>query len=122
MTRRIAVAALAIVAVALVALGTTWKWFYPPESYWSEEQAQALVDAFSAVHAAEDAAPHGPDDPGGATFLAARRHFDSMRSELEQARSARDRTGRYLAIAGFVLLLIVYSLWHFSPQFEEKSG
>jgi hypothetical protein len=122
MTLRIAVIALGIVAVMLIVLGATWKWFHPPESYWSKEQAQALVDAFGAVHAAEDAGPHGPNDPGGVAFMAARRHYDAVQNELEQARTARDLAGRYLAIAGFVLLLVVYSLWRFSPPAEEKGG
>ena len=48
------------------------------------------------MHAAEDSAPHGPNDPGAADFLAARRRYDAMKSELDEARSARDRTGLYL--------------------------
>ena len=115
MTRRLILSALGIAAVTLTALGVSWKWLHPPESYWSKEQAQQLVDAFGAVHAAEDAAPHGPNDPGGAAFLAARRRYDALQNELEQARTARDRTGNYLAVAGVVLLVIVYFLWHFSP-------
>lgn len=123
MTRRVLLPTLGVIAVAVVMLGVSWKWLHPPESYWSQEQAQALVDAFTAVHAAEDTAAHGPNDPGAAEFLAARRRYDAMKSDLDQARSARDRTGNYLTVSGLALLVSVYLLWHFyTPPSDEKGG
>ncbi len=120
MTQRVLLPALGLLGIALVVLGIAWKWLHPPESYWSQEQAQSLVDAFGAVHAAEDKAPHGPNDPGADEFLAARRRYDSLKSDLEQARTTRDRTGLFLASAGLLLLIFVWVLWHFCLQPEHK--
>ena len=114
---------LGVIAVALLVVGASWKSLYPPESYWSREQAQAFVDAFSAVHQAEDTMEHGPHDPGAAEFLAARHRYDMLKNELNQARSARDRTGIYLAVAGLALFLSVLLLWHFyAPPTDQKAG
>jgi len=113
MTRRFILSTFGVLAIVLVIVGATWKWIYPPESYWSPEQAQALVDAFTEVHQAEDAGAHGPNDPGAADFLAARRRYDTIKDELNQARSARDQTGKYFTIAGLSLLIVTYGLWRF---------
>lgn len=123
MTRLVVLPMLGLIAVALLILGISWKWLHPPESYWSPEQAQSYVDAFSAVHAAEDAAARGPNAPGAADFHAARRRYDEAKRELDQARSARDRTGHYLTTAGLSLLVAVLLLWHvWSPSTDTKGG
>jgi hypothetical protein len=121
MTRRVFLPALGVLGIALVVWGIAWKWLHPPESYWSQQQAQALVDAFGAVHAAEDKAPHGPNDPGADEFLAARRRYDNLKSDLEQARTTRDRTGLYVALAGLLLLISMLLVWHFYPPQDYQN-
>ncbi len=120
MIRSVVLPALSVLAVSLVIVGATWKWTHPPESYWSKEQAQSLVDAFGAVHAAEDKAPHGPNDPGGLDFLAARRHYDALQTQLEQARSRRDSTGFWFSATGLALLVAVYLAWQFVPRTTDE--
>ena len=121
MMRRLSLTALASTGVILIALGVSWQWLHPPESYWSKSQAQQYVDAFVAVHAAEDS--HGPDGTPTSDLIAARQKYDSLKSELDQARSARDRTGNYLSYAGLAVLVLTYVLWHFYAQTAgEKSA
>lgn len=122
MTRRIVMYSLVAVAAALLLTGVGWKSLFPPKSYWSQEQAQTLSDAFNAVHRAEDIA-HGPGDPGGEAFLAARRRYESLKSELDQVREQRDRTGTYVALGGVALLVASYFLSRFwkAPPDENSA-
>jgi len=122
MPQSITLSLLGVVAVALVILGVSWKWLYPVDSYWSEEKSQALLDAFDAVHAAEDEAVHGSNTLRTSGLLAARRRYDAMKSELNQARTARDRTGAYLASAGLALLLSVFLLLRFGTPPSAEQG
>jgi hypothetical protein len=123
MSRQAAMFALAVVATVLVAAGFSWKWLHPPESYWSEEKAQSYVDAFTAVHAAEDGLLHEPSDSGAAAYRAALLRYDTLQNELDQARSARDRTGTYFVLAGLAFLVAAYGLWRFYAEApDEKTG
>lgn len=122
MTRRFVLYTLGAIAVTLLLVGVGWKSLFPPKSYWSQEQAQSLDDAFNAVHRAEDFA-HGPGDPGGEAFLAARRRYESLKSELDQARKKRDHAGTYVALGGVAVLIATYllgRLWKAPP--EENSA
>lgn len=121
MPQRTILISMVVIGVAFVILGTSWKWLHPPESYWSEKQAQQYLDAFTAVHAAEDS--HGTGSAGDTDFVAARQRYDIIKNELDQARSARDRTSNYLTIAGLALFLSVLLLWHFyAPPTDEMGG
>jgi hypothetical protein len=120
MMRRLPLIALAIMGIVLVALGVTWKWLHPPESYWSQTQAQQYVEAFAAVHAAEDG--HGAEGATDGDLMAARQRYDSMKSDLDQARTARDRTSNYLTYAGLALLVSAFALWHFYGQATDEKA
>jgi hypothetical protein len=120
MMRRLSLIALALTGTILIALGVSWKWLRPPEAYWSQKQAQQYVDAFVAVHAAEDGL--GADGAPTTDLIAARQKYDSLKDELDLARTARDRTGNYFSYAGLALLLSACVLWHFyAPTSDEKT-
>ena len=119
MTRQVLLPTMGAIGVVLFLLGVSWTWLHPPESYWSEEQAKAFVDAFHAVHAAEDSVDHGPNDPGAAAFLAARHRYDRIKSELDEARTARGRSSRYLTATGLILMLATIGVWHFWPDSDD---
>lgn len=114
MTRRVLVPVMLAAGVGLVIVGLGWKWLFPPKSYWSQEKARQLVDAYTKLHAMQDGKEHGPlkgtaNSTAGndATSLAAlKQRYESLQSELDRARSARDRTGAYLGAAGLALVVI----------------
>ena len=112
---------LGILAFMLILLGVGWNWLYPQETYWSPQQAEEYQDAFNDVHAAQDAVKHPEQLIGDANFTAARERYERIRGELQQAQRARQRTGKYVAITGLVLLLSSVLLRNYWGPPEDAS-
>lgn len=106
MARRIFLPVTLVAGVGLILLGLAWKQLYPPESYWSEEQARQLVDAFAELHNLQHSEETEAAEHGGTSFEKAKEKYHSLKGELESARTAHDRTGSYLAAAGAALIAV----------------
>ena len=104
MLRRLLMPALLISGVAFIFLGLSWKKLYPPSSYWTQEQAKQYELAANAVHDLQHAAEEGASKADIASFAEAQRNFAELKKRLENARTAHDRTGQYLAAAGAGLI------------------
>ncbi|MEX2092916.1 MAG: hypothetical protein WD971_09575 [Pirellulales bacterium] len=122
MTRQVLLQTLSAFAIGLLVLGLSWNQLFPPESYWSPQQAKEYQDAFRAAHAAQDAVAHGSLSANEAEFEAAHKRYEHVQSELNRAQSARDRTGKYLIVAGLLVLLSTVVLRHFWTPPADKNG
>lgn len=116
MIRRFAWLTIGAVAIALIVLGVSWKHLLPPESYWSAQDAQEYEAAFLAAHAAQRNVVGQNPAETEKNFATAHQEYERMRSELERARTTRDRTGKFLIVAGLLLLLTAVLLRQFGPQ------
>jgi hypothetical protein len=135
MTRRVLVPVIVAAGVVLILVGLGWKWLFPPKSYWSQEQARQYLDAYTKLHAMQDGQEHGPakgtsketskaaskaapdaaSNKDTASLAEVRQRYESLKSQLERARTARDRTGIYLAAAGTAIVVIGILIFVKSP-------
>jgi hypothetical protein len=110
--QRYLVPALGVVGVVMLLLGLCWKTISPTSLYWSDDRANEYTKAFAELHAAEDSAIKHPGIDSQHQFADARDRFGKIKSELDEARSQRDRTGPYLVAAGiFAILGAVVARW-----------
>src|SRR3954465_7424252 len=102
--RSIVIVLLLTVGVIFLLLGATWKHWHPPQSVWSKEQAAEYTNAW---HELKMAATSGvrPGDPNSNPKLAAAQaRFDSIKTQLEHARTINDYTGTALIGAAIGLI------------------
>jgi hypothetical protein len=119
MIQRFAWLTIGAVAVVLIALGIFWKLVVPPEVYWSAEDAREYESAFLAAHAAQRYVEGQDPTETEKKFEAAHQEYDRMRSELKSAQTARSRMGKYVTVAGLLLLLTSVLLRQFGPRTAE---
>jgi hypothetical protein len=122
MHQRILTYLLAAAALGLILLGMAWNSLFPPSSYWSEEKALEYRDAFRAAHAAQDAASHGAHTGDDAQVLKTRANYERIQDELNQAQTARGRTGFSLVLVGLLLFLASLGTrraWSDSPATKD---
>ena len=120
MTRRILLPVILAAGVGLILLGLGWKQLYPPTSYWSEQQAQQYMDAFTKLHELQDSDEHGASNQDKVALAAAKENYEKLENQLEYARKAHDRTGSYLAAAGAGLVAIGILIYVKGPQPEPE--
>jgi hypothetical protein len=101
----------------------SWKQLHPPADYWSQEQASQYEAAANAVHDMQHMADEEASAKDAASFAEAKRRFDELKNELENARTAHDRTGQYLAALGAGLIAAgVFVFLKVPPADPDDSG
>jgi len=122
MLRRLLVSILVALGLALLVVGHSWNWLFPPSAYWSEQQAAEYVAAHDAVHAAQDLT-HLGESPDADTLDAAHERFFKIRRELEHARTARARSGKALTVVGLLIIVTAGLIQYYWPRSnDEMSG
>jgi hypothetical protein len=119
MTRHLLTSALALLGIALIAVGLSWNSLFPPASYWSEDQAAEYNSAFNAVHTAQDASHHGGVTDHKA-LDDARERFLNIRGDLERAQQARGRSSKAVTVSGLLLLLVALVARRYWPQNDKN--
>jgi hypothetical protein len=102
-----------VVGLILVLVGAGWKSIAPPTMYWSEDQSREYTKAFAAVHAAEDSGGRVPSAEAAHQFTDAQQRFAEIKSDLEHARTLRDRTGTYFGAAGMAIMLATIAVYKY---------
>jgi len=104
--------------ILLFILGIAMPWLYPQKSIWTEDDAQMHAELATKTHAAHHAAAHAQtnklptikEDAAKARWY--REQYDRSAERLRQVREGGDRYGRWLMIAGGVLIAIgVTAAW-----------
>jgi hypothetical protein len=113
MIRRVLVPVIVASGVGLSVAGASWKHWFPPQSYWSQEKARQLVDTSTKLHAmqdgqhgAEKGAAHSVPAIDTTALAAVKQQYESLQNELDRARSARNRTGLYVGALGLALVVL----------------
>jgi hypothetical protein len=94
-----------LAGVGLVVAGAAWTYIYPPQSYWSEDQAREYVDASRALKAAAMREGRRADDPPDAQLAAAQARFDRIKTDLDRAIVRRSYAGPLLVAGGCAVLI-----------------
>lgn len=97
---RIVAPLLCLIGVTCLILGLLWPAFASNNPDWSATQAEEFATASAALHHAAH------DHSGGTTeqdFQSLQQRFDTLKAELEDARTGPVRFARWLKLAGIAL-------------------
>lgn len=115
MPRRALGILVSVIGVGLVGVGLSRYLLSPPQSYWSDQQAEEYTAAaleLKAVATRPDRPPSGVDDPA---LAAAQARFDKVRADLERATQRRDYFGMLLGAIGMVLVVAGVGIYLSAP-------
>jgi hypothetical protein len=99
-----------VVGMLLVLAGALWQIFARPEHVWSESKAAKLQAARTAWHDltySDPASPSAPESPErAAQRAAARKNFEHLQSELDEAVDVHRQRGPRLMYAGLAAIVL----------------
>lgn len=110
--RRVVIACQAglVVGMLLVLVGALWHVFAKPEHVWSESKAAELQAARTAWHDltySDPASPSAPESPERAAKReAARKEFEQLQAELDEAVDVHRQRGPRLMYAGLAAIVL----------------
>ena len=99
-----------VVGMLLILTGALWQIFAKPEHVWSESKAAELQEARTAWHDLTYSDPEAPSAPESAERAAqreaARREFQRLQAELDEAVATHRHRGPRLMYAGLAAIVL----------------